>query len=82
MAEIEYACQWTDWDYDAGNGKTRVRYDLTGAGEDGRAAANATAWQTKAWQPRQGLPADATAVSRPIGDWQPVEDTQKVPDGA
>ncbi len=80
MADTEYACRWTDWDYDAGEGETRVRYDRTGAGEEGLAAANATAWQTKAWQPRQGLPADATVVSRPLGDWTPVEDAQEASD--
>ncbi|MDH2424788.1 hypothetical protein [Sphaerisporangium sp. TRM90804] len=72
MPEIrEYACCWTDWDTGSDE-KTRVRYDIAGSGDEGLRAALNIARQTRAWQPHQGLPADADVVYRSIGDWQPM----------
>lgn len=76
MAEVEYACRWTDWeDWTAeGERKTRVRYDRGGYGDTGRLTAGLIAAQTRAWQPHHGLPADAVVVARPIGQWSEVPD--------
>lgn len=79
MAETrEYANRWTDWD-PGSERKTRVRYETTGYGDEGRRAAERIAADTRRWQPRHGLPADAVVVSRPIGEWEPVEDAPEVP---
>jgi hypothetical protein len=69
----EYACRWTDWDDAGDEHKTRTRYQSGGYGDEGRRSAEHVAWQTRNWQPGQGLAPDAVVVSRPIGAWT-VED--------
>jgi histidine triad (HIT) family protein len=70
----EYACRFTAWTNTDGRDRQVVKYDRTGTGESGKAAARHLAKQTRDWQPHHELPADAVVVSRPVAAWTVAEE--------